>query len=698
MWCGARLRRACPRLVATLLLLLACVAVSEPAHALGKWRHAAADRCTACHVEQGKAVSNAACTACHSGFTTVKTQTCWSCHAPGQDMGPSQTDGGCSAVCHLYEARGHAYAVAYSHGSLPHTGAASAACRECHGVCASGDDPGTSQHHDAVDSAAPSCRRCHDGKLASLKVNHDGVTSCTSCHTGTDRPPLPSTCLGCHSSTAHSEAAQISFATNVSCTDARCHGTAVVHNETPRLTRNCADCHAPHYRALGTCTSCHTAGSAYHHGTAAPIPLAECGACHDGGIASAFEGHAGAPCASCHTGMATPAGVTCTTCHSASQFGAATCTAAGCHPIGALHSSDLQPGACADCHTPHYQALGGCASCHTDVPGNHHRGVEAAPLAGCATCHDGGIASARQGHVGVACSLCHTGMSSAAQPASCNQCHRASQFGAAVCTACHSPSGLTGREQVHTRTPSNGMACANCHDGHNQDAGACATCHDRFPETHHGVVARAASSLQFGAGAAVVKAGAGTQLTGVLRDAAGEALAGRALEIQARRGAERPFAVLTTVTTGADGSFTLPARPLALTVYRAIWRGEAQGTTQLSPAITSAVVAVRQSLRLTARARRVKAGAAVRLRGKVAPTALQLGASRGALVTLRIERRSGSRWVKVTQKRVRAAAAGSFAASWRARRAGRYRLRASVTATDGLLAGRSAWVSVTCRR
>ena len=114
------------------------------------------------------------------------------------------------------------------------------------------------------------------------------------------------------------------------------------------------------------------------------------------------------------------------------------------------------------------------------------------------------------------------------------------------------------------------------------------------------------------------------------------------------------------------------------------------------PAIARASIAVKQTVRLAARPTSVRRGARVRLSGAVAPTAQQLGAAASA-VTLRVERSTSSGWRKVAGRTVTPRADGTFSWSWRPRRAGSYRVRATAAATPELLAGVSPRVAVRVR-
>ncbi|HEX5642636.1 MAG TPA: hypothetical protein VFZ86_09910, partial [Thermoleophilia bacterium] len=116
----------------------------------------------------------------------------------------------------------------------------------------------------------------------------------------------------------------------------------------------------------------------------------------------------------------------------------------------------------------------------------------------------------------------------------------------------------------------------------------------------------------------------------------------------------------------------------------------------LRPAIVRATIAVRHFVHVAARPKIVRRGARVKISGTVAPTARQLGADASA-VTLRVERSTASGWRKVAGRTVTPRADGAYSWSWRPRKAGSYRVRATAAATQELLAGASAPVRIRVR-
>ena len=578
-------------------LVAALLVLAVPAWAYGGWQHSTAtskSSCAAgCHAKTTP--TNATCTSCHTSYAARGSQKCWDCHAPGQATSSWQLAAGCTATCHVSTTTSGkpSYTTSYTHGATAHLGASGygKTCADCHGVSAGATTPGTSPHHDAVDSAGPACADCHDGVLASTPTGHEGrSTVCTSCHTGMDRPS--GDCASCHVGKTGSTIPQITYTNSLACADAGCHGKVANHSGTPISVAACTTCHTAHYQSLGVCVTCHPSPQTYHHGTAAARPLTDC-----------------------------------------------------------------------------------------------------------AGCHDGGVAAGRTSHSAFACPVCHTDMSRPAVPAVCSQCHLAKKFGSATCTTCHSLGGLTGREQVHTATPNAGLTCTSCHAGHDADLGACTTCHGLVPEAHHGVAVATSSQLTLQAPQVSVIAGSSAVLSGTLKDAAGAALSGVQVLLQERRAGAAGFADVTTLTTGADGSFSQPLQPVASAGYRAVYRGASSSALTLTvqrPAIATASIAVTQRVRLNARPAAARPGSKVTLAGTVAPTAQQLAAGRPA-VGIRVERRTASGWRKVAAAMLTPKADGTFSWTWRPRTAGSYRARATAAASPQLLAAASPRVTIKVR-
>jgi hypothetical protein len=365
------------------LLLAAATLCAPPALAYSDWIHDSIppetdpDSCAVCH-EGG--TSNTSCTAlCHRGFEVTPgamvdgrfPETCWSCHAPGEDTGTfSSPSAACSQECHLFNEFSRTYSIPSSHGVEPHLGAEPpyGVCLDCHTTSLGYSSPGDSPHHDGVASQVPTCTDCHDGTYASAQVSHDGV-SCEGCHDDMNLPAVPATCTTCHA------------ASTFGSKDCRACHARQIHNATPEVG-SCTSCHTGGYQKHAgalQCTSCHTNATAFHHATATPA-VKTCRNCH--AMRHAGAKVSGSRCADCHRGSAPAAkpraqhssSVTrkfvCTGCHSkqlhARSRGAST-TCRTCHR-GRYHASQSRPGnsVCTSCHkTASHHAVGyTCTTCH----------------------------------------------------------------------------------------------------------------------------------------------------------------------------------------------------------------------------------------------------------------------------------------------------------------------------------------------
>jgi hypothetical protein len=142
--------RLTPALILTVFAVLAAVIVgltAGQAAAVTGYQHGGAV-CGTCHTSvpyTSANVSNAQCQTCHTGYTKAHTtggvaSTCWTCHAPGQNMATIKTNakiGGCGATA----------AGAGCHASPGHVGSAPTTCVNCHGVTATTTNSGQSAHH-----------------------------------------------------------------------------------------------------------------------------------------------------------------------------------------------------------------------------------------------------------------------------------------------------------------------------------------------------------------------------------------------------------------------------------------------------------------------------------------------------------------------------------------------------------------------
>jgi hypothetical protein len=597
-------RSSSPRTIFPLLvlsaLLLALVAAGSASAFKGFEHETASEKksCTdpsyGCH--SNHPATNLTCVGCHPGRTTTGSKMCWDCHKPGKAP-PS----GCAATCHVFKASGgedYDYLTAFTHGATPHLGAAGygKTCADCH---AAGN-----VHHDAAVGHVPTCAECHNGTTAKLppSSHNDGKhTKCSTCHVGMNKPTTD--CAACHVGNPGSGGPQIAYSNSPACGDAGCHGKVVNHAGTPISAAPCITCHTEHYATLGTCTKCHTDPQSFHHATATPRPLSDCAGCHNGTIAATPPNHAsyGTLCAVCHTGMNKPPS-DCLACHDKAQGGVPavvytndlTCGDARCHTMVPSHSgTPIKNVACTTCHTGHYEGHGACATCHTDPQSFHHGTAHATPLVDCTTCHDGTIVPAKKSHAGQSCAACHTGMTKPPVPATCQKCHDAQTFGAALCTACHSATGTIGKETVHATDPAATVACTTCHAKHFQDLGACSSCHGSHAQTHHGTATLADTQLKLVAKPSLIKAHKKATLKGTLL-AGGKALAAQKVLIEARPLKGGTFEKVAVVKTGADGRFSRVVKPRVGTEYRAVWRPAGAYVLQQRPAIVAVKLRVRK--------------------------------------------------------------------------------------------------------
>ena len=140
---GRRSRIAAAALVVAAAVAILTAAAPRGAHARPAYVHGgiAVEDCETCHVNAHTwwTPTNEHCLGCHPGFQVPDTDlTCWTCHAPGQDMSASRVDAACTTACHLRDGS------TVTHRA--HAGG-SAACTSCHPVSASPTDAAGSAHH-----------------------------------------------------------------------------------------------------------------------------------------------------------------------------------------------------------------------------------------------------------------------------------------------------------------------------------------------------------------------------------------------------------------------------------------------------------------------------------------------------------------------------------------------------------------------
>ena len=332
--------------------------------------------CATCHdgsiaaAPKGHAGYGANCVACHTGMNRPSGD-CATCHAKPRGTWPavvSTNPLSCAdARCHAKVANHSGTLITHAPCTTCHTAhyKSLGACTKCHA------NPRSFHHGTAKATPLTDCAGCHNGSLASAHGNHGKLKSCTPCHgAAMRRPSVPGVCITCH---------DVGTTTSTSCLASGCHTSTKLHAPGPAGGVDCNGCHSTtHFKAIASCTTCHPDRVGYHHRGVKTTPLADCGSCHDGKIASAKKAHAGLPCAKCHTGMARPpVPATCQDCHDVQSFGTKTCTT--CHSktgmIGkeTVHATD--PAAtvsCTTCHKKHYQGLGACNTCHGGHAETHH--------------------------------------------------------------------------------------------------------------------------------------------------------------------------------------------------------------------------------------------------------------------------------------------------------------------------------------
>ncbi|MHB0979988.1 MAG: hypothetical protein ACYC5Q_07980 [Thermoleophilia bacterium] len=473
--------RAGVTLLAVLAIAAAVVlalALAPEAQAKPAFAHGAAQSCTDCHhadsfrpcseCHADVATPNSKCITCHPGRTT-KGESCGQCHQPGAPQPPA-TDAGCQTC----------------HGAAPHLGA-NPACTTCHSTT-------PTPHHDSVDQVAPqTCTGCHQHAEA---PSHSGQ-ACTICHATDVHPNIPETpavCNACH--------AAETFNGRGACT--ACHaGTAAfggrtdndIHDDTlpdsPISATSCTSCHEGRRKHAGSvaCRTCHTAATAFHHGTAASPGFPTCASCHG----QKPQHGPGLDCSACHeqaqheADPPTPSAANCLRCHDAATRGARDCLA--CHRTPVYHASHAV-GGCSSCHGSKralHARLLQCRECHTNSDRGHHLTSVFRPR-----CTNKGCHVTLEKHRGtVECTACH---GSAAMhdrtpknlPADtwsvCDRCHTftkaALAAGVPACSECHD----TAQHAADYRVKN----CSECHDKtRHADKVECRSCHTSLGEGHH---------------------------------------------------------------------------------------------------------------------------------------------------------------------------------------------------------------------
>ena len=276
-------------------VVLALALTASPASAFTSWQHDGATGCV-CH-DQGTP-NDATCQACHTGFQSYPGETCWSCHAPGQDTSTLSTpSSACSQECHLWDASQKQYIIPSTHGTNPHLGS-SPACLGCHPTSISISDPGSSPHHSGQATGFSNCGTCHSspqkhaGKVACTschanaqafhlyQASSPGFKNCGACHTKkhAGRRVPTSKCASCHKGSSGRPAQHSSNVTKKfvcgGCHSQRLHASAVSN-----AVKNCRTCHSGKYHAAqrtppkSACTRCHNVALRHDNGY-------QCTLCH----------------------------------------------------------------------------------------------------------------------------------------------------------------------------------------------------------------------------------------------------------------------------------------------------------------------------------------------------------------------------------------------------------------------------------
>jgi hypothetical protein len=268
-------------LLAAVIAALAFTAA--PASAFGTWAHDGATECVDCH-GQGTP-TNATCTNCHAGYVAFPGDTCWNCHAPGQNPVPTTAptpSSACSQECHLWNSTQKQYNIPFSHGDNPHLGS-TPECLDCHSTSPSWDDPGSSPHHSGQATGFNQCGACH-----SSQQKHAGKVACESCHTDAQAFHLyqasspgfkkcgschsmrhagkriaQTKCAACHQGSS-GRAAQHSSSITKKFVCGGCHKKALHASRVSKAVSSCRTCHAGRYHAAqktpsrNVCTRCHS--------------------------------------------------------------------------------------------------------------------------------------------------------------------------------------------------------------------------------------------------------------------------------------------------------------------------------------------------------------------------------------------------------------------------------------------------------
>ncbi|MCK9425625.1 MAG: hypothetical protein M0Q21_06280 [Ignavibacteriaceae bacterium] len=379
------------------------------------------------------------CISCHAnGYTNTPTD-CYTCHKTNFDntTNPNHITSQFPTTCNQCHSTSGWKPATFEHSTtqFPLTGAhLSVACNQCH---ASG-----------YINTPIGCYSCHKTKYENT-TNPNHVTA-----------NLPTDCIQCHSTSAWKPAtfdhATTQFLltgahTSVDC--AKCHASG--YTNTPK---DCYSCHKTNYDNTNpkhstsgfptTCQDCHTTtiwtGATFSH-TKFPISSGK------------------------HSG------ISCTTCHTTSNYANFTCLNSGCHPksstdndhIGEVNGYSYVSSECYRCHP----------TGRGDGAFNHSSSK--LPLTG--------------NHLATPCESCHLPASTSSLSAECSSCHQSSfansaspnhqQLGlSSDCKSCHTADGWKPSSFNHAATnyqligKHSTALCSDCHKG--KTVGTSQVCND----------------------------------------------------------------------------------------------------------------------------------------------------------------------------------------------------------------------------
>ena len=266
------------------------------------------------------------------------------------------------------------------------------------------------------------------------------------------------------------------------------------------------------------------------------------------------------------------------------------------------------------------------------------------------------------------CETCHMNAHTLWTPTDeiCVTCHRGYQTVRSnnLCWTCHAPGedmswARTGASCLSTCHLGGGVEFA--HTGHTGGSGACTDCHavsvsPEYPagSPHHVVPAPridAITPLSAAPGAAVTVSGRDLSWTAIVRFG----------------GVDADFSVVSNTGIIAIVPAAAESGPISVLSPGGAAMGDADFV------VIRAAPPQSPSLTLAARPRTVRAARRVRLAGALTPV------RPGARVRIVVQRRVAGVWRRVAASGASSGAGGVFAWSYKARRMGRYRVRATVT-------------------